>query len=281
MNESEEERARRSAPRDALHGEKAVAQLEPSNFPCWEAQKMGMVPERVSKMIRVLIMSNHAITRTGLRLIMEKQPGIRMVGEAKGYADGLAADGEHPDVILFDLDSFNGSDLLTKVLETVNGTGLLILTSTDDSNLDQYVLHYGAMGIVHKDKPAEVLVKAIERIYEGEIWLDRLKLSRAIREILPAKRVKTRNCDAASIATLTRREREVVTLIGEGLNTRQLAKRLFISETTVRHHLTSIFDKLGVSSCFELVFYAYHHGLAKPPRLDSSHSSMQGKGKSG
>src|SRR5215510_1867718 len=112
MNESEEERARRSAPRDALHGEKAVAQLEPSNFPCWEAQKMGMVPERVSKMIRVLIMSNHAITRTGLRLIMEKQPGIRMVGEAKGYADGLAADGDHPDVILFDLDSFNGSDLL-------------------------------------------------------------------------------------------------------------------------------------------------------------------------
>jgi DNA-binding NarL/FixJ family response regulator len=270
MNESEEERARRSAPRNVVHGEKAVARLELSNFPYREAQIMGMVPDPVSKVIQVLIVSNHALTRMGLRLIMEKQPGIRIVGEVKGYTDDLATDGEQPDIILFDLDSFSGSDFLTKVLETVNGTGLLILTSTDDSNIDQYVLHYGAMGIVHKDKPAEVLVKAIERIYEGEIWLDRLKLSRAIREILPAKRAKTRNCDAAGIATLTRREREVVTLIGQGLNTRQLAKRLFISETTVRHHLTSIFDKLGVSSCFELVFYAYHHGLATPPGLDSS-----------
>jgi two-component system nitrate/nitrite response regulator NarL len=273
MNESEKERARRSAPRDVLPGEKAVARLEPSNSPCREAQIVSMVPEPGSKIIRVLIVSNHAITRMGLRLIMEKQPGIRIVGETKDYADGLTVAGEQPDIILFDLDSFDSSDLLTKVLETVNATGLLILTSTDDSNIDQYVLHHGAMGIVHKDKPAEVLVKAIERIYAGEIWLDRLKLSRALREILHAKRVKTRNCDAASIATLTRREREVVTLIGEGLNTTQLAKRLFISQATVRHHLTSIFDKLGVSSCFELVFYAYHHGLATPPRSDSSHSS--------
>jgi two-component system, NarL family, nitrate/nitrite response regulator NarL len=273
MNESEEERALGSAPRHVLHGEKAVARLELSNFPCGEAQIVGMVPEPVSKMIRVLIMSNHAITRMGLRLIMEKQPGIKIVEEAKGHADGLAADGEQPDVILFDLDSFNGSDFLTRALETVNGAGLLILTSTDDSNVDQYVLHLGAMGIVHKDKPAEVLVKAIERIYAGEIWLDRLKLSRALREILPTKRAKTRNGDAVSIATLTRREREVVALIGEGLNTRHLAKRLFISETTVRHHLTSIFDKLWVSSCFELVFYAYHHGLATPPRFASSSSS--------
>jgi DNA-binding NarL/FixJ family response regulator len=121
------------------------------------------------------------------------------------------------------------------------------------------------MGLVLKEKPGDVLLKAIERVHAGEIWIDRTVIASVITEMTRHSNGEEQDSEEYKINSLTAREREVVTLVGEGLKNRDIAARLFISETTVRHHLTSIFDKLGVSDRFELAIYAYRHGLARVP----------------
>src|SRR5207244_13168923 len=106
---------------------------------------------------------------------------------------------------------------------------------------------------------------AIDRGAAGEIWFYGSRNEGDQRDIKHTNGSKLDGEAATRIATLTKREREVVILMSEGLKTGQLAERMFISEATVRHHLTSVFDKLDVADRFELVFYAYKHGLAPPP----------------
>jgi DNA-binding NarL/FixJ family response regulator len=109
-----------------------------------------------------------------------------------------------------------------------------------------------------------VLLKAIKKVHQGEVWLDRSMLSSLLNEKTQAnKKVEP---DEAKMANLTVRERELIGMIAEGLKNKQLAERLFISETTVTHHLSSIYSKLGVSDRLELVIYAFAHSLAKLPR---------------
>ena len=91
-------------------------------------------------------------------------------------------------------------------------------------------------------------------------------MARVLSEISGSKKNKKTDPEAAKIASLTDREREVLTLIGEGLKNKEIADKLFISEWTVRHHITSIFSKLDVSDRVELILYAYKQGLAEPPR---------------
>ena len=91
-------------------------------------------------------------------------------------------------------------------------------------------------------------------------------MAKVLAEMSPARANKKIDPEAAKIATLTKREREVITLVGEGIKNKQIANRLFISEITVRHHLTSIFSKLNLSDRFDLIIYAYRNGLANPPR---------------
>ncbi len=123
----------------------------------------------------------------------------------------------------------------------------------------------GAMGLVFKEKAAEVVIRAIERVHAGEVWFDRTLIGNVLTELSRASATKKLDPEATKITKLTEREREIAALIGEGLKNKQIANRLFISETTVRHHLTSVFDKLGVTDRLELIIYAYRHGLAKPP----------------
>jgi DNA-binding NarL/FixJ family response regulator len=121
------------------------------------------------------------------------------------------------------------------------------------------------VGLVLKEKAAEVLLKAIERVHAGEVWLDRTLLASVLGDLTRASLKQPIDPEAIKIATITAREREVIGLIGQGLKNRQIGERLFISETTVRHHLTSIFGKLEVADRLELVIYAYRYGLARPP----------------
>ena len=127
-----------------------------------------------------------------------------------------------------------------------------------------HVVRLGVTGVVSKEKPASFLLKAIERVNVGEVWLDRSLMTLALREVLFPDNSEE-NGEKARIATLSNREREVIALVGAGRKNEQIAGQLSIAVTTVKHHLTSIFYKLGVKSRFDLVFYAYKHGLASPP----------------
>jgi DNA-binding NarL/FixJ family response regulator len=122
------------------------------------------------------------------------------------------------------------------------------------------------MGLVSKEKAAEDLIKAARSVHAGEAWLDPAVVAGVLNEVSAAAKSKKVDPDARKIATLTKREREVVELVSQGIKSKEVAERLFISETTVRHHLTSIFEKLEVTDRVELMIFAYRHGLAKPPR---------------
>jgi len=120
------------------------------------------------------------------------------------------------------------------------------------------------MGLVLKEKAADVLLQAIEKVHAGEVWLEPAMIASVLGEMTGARASQLLDPEVAKIASLTEREREVVTLMSQGLRNRQIAARLGISETTVRHHLTSIFAKLEVTDRLELVIYTYRHGLARP-----------------
>ena len=111
----------------------------------------------------------------------------------------------------------------------------------------------------------ETLLQAITKVRAGEVWLEPTMIARVLGDLTRPPPSPQTSSEATKIARLTEREREVITLVGEGLRNKHIAARLYISEATVRHHLTAIFAKLDVSDRFELAIYAYQHGLAKPP----------------
>ncbi len=113
------------------------------------------------------------------------------------------------------------------------------------------------MGVVLKEQASDVLLRAIEKVHAGEVWLERTMIAHVLGQMTRRRSHPQLSPEEAKIATLTAREREVMALIGEGLKNSQIAQRLFISETTVRHHLTSTFGKIGVHDRLELVIYAY------------------------
>lgn len=228
-----------------------------------------MANTKQTRKLNILIVDDHAVVRSGLKLLIETDPRFAVCGEASTVAEAsAAAERAQPELILLDLD-LNGENALEgmpALLRAAPRARVLVLTGLSDAGVHAQALRAGAMGLVLKEKAAEVLLKAIEKVNNGEVWFDRTTMGSVLSEMSRGGRRTVEDLDEARIATLTDREREVVTLIGEGLKNRQIGERLFISETTVRHHLTSIFDKLGVSDRLELVIYAYRHNLAKPPR---------------
>lgn len=221
-----------------------------------------------TNLISILLVDDHAVVRAGLRMIIESQPDMQMAGEAGDCAMALdLAAKAQPDVILLDLDlgDSSGVDMISGLLEIVPDVRIIILTGLRDPELHRRAVMLGAMGVVAKDKAAEVLIKAIHSVQAGGAWLDPAIMAGVLAEVSRTKKGQSQDPEAVKIATLTNREREVVTLIGEGMKNREIADRLFISETTVRHHLTSIFSKLELNDRVELLIYAYKHGLANLP----------------
>jgi DNA-binding NarL/FixJ family response regulator len=222
-----------------------------------------------TKPIRVLLIDDQAIVRSGLRLLIESRPGLKVAGEAGNRADALKlASREQPDVIVLDLDlgQDNGLALLPELLGVAKDAHVIVLTGIRDVEKRDRTIELGAKGVVLKENGAGELLNAIEKVHRtGEYWFERGAAGRLLGKKTARAGERQVDPEAAKIATLTEREREVVALIGEGLKNKRIADRLFIEPTTVSHHLTSIFNKLGVSDRFELMIYAYRHGLAKPP----------------
>jgi two-component system, NarL family, nitrate/nitrite response regulator NarL len=221
----------------------------------------------LSQPIRVVIVDDHVVVRTGLRMLIESQPGIIVVGEAGNGAEALAVVGRtQPDIIVLDLDlgGESGLDYFPGLRTAASTARVLVLTGVRDPELHRRAVRLGSMGLVRKEEAAEVLLQAIKKVHAGEVWLEPAMIASVLGEMTGTRASQLLDPEAAKIASLTEREREVVTLMGQGLRNKQIAERLGISETTVRHHLTSIFAKLGVTDRLELVIYIYRHGLARP-----------------
>ncbi len=218
--------------------------------------------------IRILLLNNDAIARAGVILLMECRPGLKVIGQAgeKERALKFVAE-EQPDVILIH-ESSNGApglDLIAELSLVAKKPRIILITNQSDSQYHLQAVRKGAVGVVLSQCHPEVLYKAIEKVYAGEVWLDRSLIANFLVQKSEGGRPATIDVKTARIATLSNREREIIRLVGEGLKNQQIADQLFLSEVTVRHHLTSIYKKLSVSDRLELVIYAYQHNLAQLP----------------
>jgi len=222
--------------------------------------------EKLTGPIHVMIADNHVVVRAGLRMLIESRPNMKVVGEAGSKPEALDLVKRYqPDIILLDLQlgQENAVDFLPELLSLSEESRIIILTGIRDPEEHQRAVRMGAMGVALKETTPQLLLKAIERVYAGEVWLDRFLTSSLIVEMRRAERPSKVQKQEAALAKLTEREREVIALVGEGLKNKQIAQRLFISEITVRHHLTSIFEKVNVSDRLELLIFAFQKGLVK------------------
>ena len=227
------------------------------------------IPHIQDRSIRVILVDDQIVVRAGLRLLLESWPGIKVIGDAGKSAGVLQLiSDEKPDVVLLDLDmSRNGDGLdFVRQVYSVSGEGrIVVLTGVRDSKTRLRFVRFGAMGIVLKERAIDELHKAIMKVHAGELWLDRALTADIIFELTRKREADEPDSETEKIESLTLREREVAILVSKGLQNEEIGKRLLISGTTVRHHLTSIFSKLGVSNRFELIILLYRNNVVAPP----------------
>ncbi len=218
-----------------------------------------------AKTVRILLVDDHEIMRAGLRMLVDKPPHQIVVGEASSVDEACAtAQAEKPDIILLDI-QLGPENSLSRIEELMGqsaGSSIIILTGVADTKIHRQAIANGAMGVVRKEQATTVLQKAIERVYEGEVWIDRLMMADVLFD---KRRSADEDIEQDKIAALTARELEIIVLIGTGLKNKVIADQLFISEITVRNHLASIFRKLDVNDRLSLAIYSYRHSLVKPP----------------
>lgn len=224
-----------------------------------------MNPER-GNTINVMLVDDHPTLLWGLeRLIDAAAPRMRVVGAARTPAEAVAmAAALVPDVILLDLDLAGAS--VTEHLPAMLGNGVsraLVLTAERRQPVLDAAVRAGARGVLGKDASAEVLIKAIEKTYDGELWIDREAMGRVFASLTAPHHADPLE---QAHASLTERERTVIDAMvayADCLN-KTIAQRLYMSNHTLRNHLTTIYHKLDVKSRLELYVYATHHNLARP-----------------
>ena len=224
-----------------------------------------MTTESQHDTIRILIVDDHALVRAGLRMLIESRPGMVVAAEAGSPHEALnVTRRERPDIILLDVDlsGHDGLDLIAGLLSASPASRVLVITGARETSVQRRAVRLSAMGLVLKDKAADVLLKAVEKVQEGEVWFDRAVVGAVLSEMAVGA---TDNDPAAeAIGTLTEREREIVAMLCLGLKNKEIGRRLDIKGSTVSHHLTNIFLKLGVSDRLELVTFAFNHKLVTP-----------------
>ena len=212
-----------------------------------------------------MLLARQPVVRAGLRLLLEHHDGLEIVGESGSASEAIALGERHPsDVVLVDPDSEEVSLGAVTALLAACDSRILVFTSATESRVHTRAIELGAAGVVSKDQPAAVVARAIQKVHAGELWLDRVSTAAVLSRVIR----RERDPEVQKIDSLTKREREIVALVGEGLRNTAIAERLFISEATVRNHLTSILSKLELADRFDLAVYAFRHGLNRSPDVE-------------
>ena len=208
-------------------------------------------------LIRIILVHDHTLLREAIRVLINANPDMRVVGEAGHCAEAvLLADTVKPDVILINL-PMNHEQLLEVIpsLTASISPRVLILADRSDSETTRLAVRLGASGVVNKDESGQMLTKALRWVHAGELWLNRSMTAAVFQDL--------RHGTSRAAQTLSRREQEIVALVAQGLGTRKLAECLHISDKTVRNHLSSIYEKLGISDQVELALFAIQQGMTR------------------
>jgi len=230
-----------------------------------ELAAAGTMP--ASGAVRVLIVDDQALVRTGFRMILEAEADLEVVGEAADGQEALTqARGLAPDVVLMDvrMPEVDGIEATRRLLGEDGATAKVVMLTTFD--MDEYVyeaLRAGASGFLLKDVPPEQLVAGIRAVASGDALLAPSVTRRVIEEFVrrPPDSVRT---SPQQLAELTARELEVLKLIARGLSNAEIAKELFVSETTVKTHVAHVLMKLQLRDRVQAVVLAYESGLVQP-----------------
>jgi len=218
--------------------------------------------------IRIMLVDDHRSVLWGLeKLIESEKPRMEVIGTATNSAEAMSLLAAiFPDVIMIDLDlnGESGVNIIPNLIDSSTAK-VLVLTGSRDLSLRDSAMLAGARGIVEKGETAETILKAIEMVHQGELWIDRSTTSRIFNELSRKKTAESDDPEQRKIATLTRKERLTTAEIGSDAtaSTKIIANRLCISENTLRNHLTAIYSKLELSSRLELFVYANKHGIHK------------------
>jgi DNA-binding NarL/FixJ family response regulator len=210
--------------------------------------------------VRVLVVDDQAMVRAGLRMLIEHEDDLDVVGEAADGREAVAQARRHrPDVILMDIRMpvMDGLEATRRILEADDGARVLVLTTF---GLDEYVfeaLRIGASGFVLKDEPPEQLLAAVRIVAGGEALLSP-SITRQVIGHFARSRVRPR---PRQVDELTERELDVLRLITRGLSNAEIGSELFISETTVKTHVTRVLQKLGLRDRAQAIVMAYQTGL--------------------
>jgi DNA-binding NarL/FixJ family response regulator len=218
--------------------------------------------------IRVLVADDQAVVRQGVVLLLSTSADIEVAGEASDGQEALRlALDLKPDVALVDLrmPGLDGAQVTERIVQAGTGTRVLILTTYADDDAVLPALRAGAVGYLTKDVTGEALLAAVRDVAAGRTVLDPAVQQRLIELVVAdpaASGPGTPAAPSADVEGLTRREADVVRLVAQGLNNRQVAKEMFVSEATVKSHLNHILAKLAMQDRAALIAWAWRHGLA-------------------
>ncbi len=214
--------------------------------------------------VRVLVVDDQALVRSGFRLVLEASGQIDVVGEAADGAEALTlATAQAPDVVLMDLRMpvMDGLEATRRLLAEPGAPRVVVLTTFD---LDEHVydaMKAGASGFLLKDVRPERLVAAIHAVHEGEVLLSPALTRRLIEQYVERTRPGTA---PIGLQSLTARERDVLVAVGRGLSNAEIARELYVSEATVKTHVNHLLAKTGLRDRAQAVVLAYESGLLRP-----------------
>ncbi|HYK49690.1 MAG TPA: response regulator transcription factor [Terriglobales bacterium] len=217
-----------------------------------------------SQTIRIVIADDHPIFRDGLRRLLEAEPGLKVIGEASDGNDAVKLARQlKPDVMLLDLAMPRQPGLeALRDLSTggANGVKVILLTAAAEKHQIVEALQLGARGVVLKDSATQLLLKSIHTVMAGEYWVGREAVSNLVQYLRTQMQASNEESRQKKFG-LTPRELEIVSAVVAGYSNKEIAEYFKISEDTVKHHLSNIFDKLGVSTRLELALFAVNQGL--------------------
>lgn len=217
--------------------------------------------------IRVMLVDDHKTMLWGLeKLVSGAQPPMEVVATASDIGSALAlVNTLTPDVIVLDIDLGGVCSVDFLPALTANGvTRALMFSGTHDQDVLSRAVRSGARGVVGKEASAEQLIDTVARVHRGELCLDQTLLGSMLGALI--RPAPAPDPEAGRIASLTQKERKIIVMMveGNGALNKAIAQKAFISEQTLRNHLTSIYSKLNVANRLELYVYAVKHGLATP-----------------
>jgi DNA-binding NarL/FixJ family response regulator len=218
--------------------------------------------------IRLLIVDDEAMVRTGLRLILEAEPDLRVIGEAGNGLEAIeAASRLQPDVILMDvrMPRMDGVEACRRLVES-SGAKVVVRTTFD---LDEHLfasVRAGASGFLLKASPPDELVEAIHAAMAGNALVEPRMTKRLMEEFARRPGLAPRGEIPSPLATLTERELDVLREVARGQSNAEIGARLYIGEATVKTHVTHILTKLGLRDRIQAVVLAYECGLIEPSR---------------